>query len=233
MLPDIRGYGDSSKPPHTDDHAPYSKRNMAQDQVEVMRQLGFEQYFVAGHDRGARVAYRMALDHPERVLKLATLDIVPDLRCVPAERHAPRLSIVALVLPLPAGRLPRAGDQRGARGLLRAPADQHLRRRRLAPTTGAATRTRTRSARSARTTGPASPSISRTMRRTSARRRSRARCSRSGARARTPVEPGADFVGIWKNWADDVRGQGIDSGHFMAEENPEETYAALRAFFAE
>src|SRR6266487_3856523 len=65
---DIRGYGDSSKPPHTADHAPYSKRAMARDQVEVMRQLGFEKYFVAGHDRGARVSYRMALDHPERVL---------------------------------------------------------------------------------------------------------------------------------------------------------------------
>src|SRR5205823_13570272 len=74
---DLRGYGDSSKPPHTDDHAPYSKRAMARDQVEVMRQLGFDRFFVAGHDRGGRCAYRMALDHPQRVLKLAVLDIVP------------------------------------------------------------------------------------------------------------------------------------------------------------
>src|SRR3954451_20965606 len=77
VLPDIRGYGDSSKPPYTDDHVPYSKRNMARDQVEVMRQLGFDQYYVAGHDRGSRVSYRMALDFPEKVLKLATLDIIP------------------------------------------------------------------------------------------------------------------------------------------------------------
>jgi len=77
VLHDIRGYGESSKPPYTDEHAPYSKRNMAKDQVEVMRQLGFEKYFVAGHDRGDRVAYRMALDHPERVLKFPTLDMFP------------------------------------------------------------------------------------------------------------------------------------------------------------
>ena len=66
---DLRGYGDSSKPPTTPDHEPYSKRAMARDQVAVMRQLGFETFFVAGHDRGGRCAYRMALDHPERVLK--------------------------------------------------------------------------------------------------------------------------------------------------------------------
>src|ERR687897_2242777 len=74
---DLRGYGDSSKPETTPDHAPYSKRAMAIDQISVMRSLGFERFFVCGHDRGGRVAYRMALDHPERVVKLAVLDIVP------------------------------------------------------------------------------------------------------------------------------------------------------------
>src|SRR5437763_11768073 len=77
VAPDLRGYGDSSKPPTTPDHAPYSKRAMARDQIEVMRQLGFEQFFVAGHDRGGRCAYRMALDAPEHVRKLAVLDIIP------------------------------------------------------------------------------------------------------------------------------------------------------------
>ena len=74
---DLRGYGDSSKPPSTPDHAPYSKRAMARDQIEVMRQLGFDTFSVVGHDRGARCAYRMALDHPKRVTKLAVLDIIP------------------------------------------------------------------------------------------------------------------------------------------------------------
>jgi haloacetate dehalogenase len=74
---DLRGYGDSSKPDGGVDHAGYSFRTMAQDQVEVMRALGFESWLVAGHDRGARVAHRMALDHPSRVRKVAFLDIVP------------------------------------------------------------------------------------------------------------------------------------------------------------
>ena len=74
---DLRGYGDSSKPDGGGDHAAYSKRAMALDQLEVMRSLGFERFAVAGHDRGARVAYRMAIDHPAAVTKLALLDIVP------------------------------------------------------------------------------------------------------------------------------------------------------------
>ncbi len=77
---DLRGYGDSSKPPGGVDHSGYSKRAMAQDQVEVMSRLGFERFAVAGHDRGGRVAHRMALDHPGRVTKLALLDIVPTHR---------------------------------------------------------------------------------------------------------------------------------------------------------
>jgi len=74
---DLRGYGDSSKPDGGSAHAGYSFRAMAQDQVEVMQALGFDHYDVCGHDRGARVAHRMALDHPERVRRVAMLDIVP------------------------------------------------------------------------------------------------------------------------------------------------------------
>jgi haloacetate dehalogenase len=74
---DLRGYGDSSKPPGDADHANYSKRVMAQDQIEVMRGLGFDRFAVAGHDRGGRVAYRMAVDRPDVVSKLAVLDIIP------------------------------------------------------------------------------------------------------------------------------------------------------------
>ena len=77
VVTDLRGYGDSSKPADGDNHSNYSKRAMALDQVEVMRQLGFETFAVIGHDRGGRVGHRMALDHPERVNRLAVLDIVP------------------------------------------------------------------------------------------------------------------------------------------------------------
>ncbi len=74
---DLRGYGDSSKPEGGGDHSAYSFRAMAEDQVEVMSHLGFESFLVAGHDRGARVGHRMALDHADRVERLALLDIVP------------------------------------------------------------------------------------------------------------------------------------------------------------
>lgn len=74
---DLRGYGDSGKPRGKPDHSNYSFRRMAQDQVDVMRHLGFGQFCVAGHDRGARTAHRMALDHPDKVTKLATFDILP------------------------------------------------------------------------------------------------------------------------------------------------------------
>ncbi len=74
---DLRGYGESSKPETTPDHEPYSKRAMARDQVAVMRHFGFERFAVVGHDRGGRCAYRMALDHPQRVERLAVLDILP------------------------------------------------------------------------------------------------------------------------------------------------------------
>jgi haloacetate dehalogenase len=74
---DLRGYGDSEKPPGGADHSGYSFRAMAQDQVEVMAALGFDRFMAAGHDRGARVLARMTLDHPDKVAKAAILDIVP------------------------------------------------------------------------------------------------------------------------------------------------------------
>jgi haloacetate dehalogenase len=77
VMTDLRGYGDSSKPFGGEDHFAYSKRAMAQDQVEVMRHLGFEKFALIGHDRGGRAAHRLALDHPEVLTKLVILDIVP------------------------------------------------------------------------------------------------------------------------------------------------------------
>jgi haloacetate dehalogenase len=79
VIPDLRGYGDSSKPPAGPDQAAYAKRALAQDQVETMQALGFERFRVAGHDRGARVTHRLLHDHPERIERAAVLDIVPTL----------------------------------------------------------------------------------------------------------------------------------------------------------
>lgn len=77
ICPDLRGCGDSGKPASDAAHLAYSKRIMAQDQIEVMESLGFNEFAVVGHDRGARVAHRMALDHAGKITKLALLDIVP------------------------------------------------------------------------------------------------------------------------------------------------------------
>jgi haloacetate dehalogenase len=79
VLPDLRGYGDSAKPPGGADHAAYGKRAMAADVVALMRSLGHARFFVAGHDRGGRVAHRLALDHPQAVARLAVIDIAPTL----------------------------------------------------------------------------------------------------------------------------------------------------------
>ena len=77
IVPDLRGYGDSSKPADGENHVNYSKRAMALDQVEVMKSFGFDKFAVVGHDRGGRVGHRMALDHADKVTRLAVLDIIP------------------------------------------------------------------------------------------------------------------------------------------------------------
>ena len=79
LLPDLRGYGDSGKPDGGPGHVNYSFRSMAQDQVELMRHFGFESFYVAGHDRGGRVAHRLCLDYPAAVRKVCVLDIAPTL----------------------------------------------------------------------------------------------------------------------------------------------------------
>ena len=79
VCPDLRGYGGSEKPPATPDHAPYAKTAMARDVTDLMTQLGHASFAVGSHDRGARVAHRLALDAPDRVTKLAVMDIVPTI----------------------------------------------------------------------------------------------------------------------------------------------------------
>src|SRR5688572_22538840 len=112
---DLRGYGRSFCPASTPDHAPYAKRAMAQDMVTVMERLGFPRFGVAGHDRGGRVAYRMALDHPDRVERLAVLDVLPTESVW--ERADSRFalgfwpwSLLAQPEPLPEQILPAAAD---------------------------------------------------------------------------------------------------------------------------
>ena len=88
VLADLRGYGDSSKPAGLPDHANYSKRVMARDQVRLMQALGFERFDLLAHDRGARVAHRLGVDHPQRVGRMALLDVAPTLAMYEQTSHA-------------------------------------------------------------------------------------------------------------------------------------------------
>jgi haloacetate dehalogenase len=236
VVTDLRGYGDSSKPPSRPDHAPYSKRAMARDQVEVMRQLGFDRFFVAGHDRGGRCAYRMALDHPQRVLKLAVLDIVPtgeafrraDMRMGLAywvwfflaqpydlpERIVgadPQLFLDAMLDGWSGGRDAFPEEVR----------TEYLRTFRNPETLHAICE----EYRAATTLDYQYDEADRGRRRIA--------CpvltlwARQGA-----LQEWYDVLAIWRDWADDVRGRALDCGHFLPEEAPDETYAELRAFFA-
>ena len=109
---DLRGYGDSGKPATTADHAPYSKRAMALDMAEVMAALGHERFFVCGHDRGGRVAHRLALDHAERVRAHRRARHRADAGDVSRHDGCVRAGLRALVLPDRAGAVSRAHDRR-------------------------------------------------------------------------------------------------------------------------
>ncbi len=227
---DLTGYGDSSKPPTTPDHAPYSKRAMARDQVAVMRHLGFDRFFVAGHDRGGRCAYRMALDHPECVQKLAVLDIIPtsevfrraDMKFGLGYWH---WFFLAQPYDLPErliGANPENYYFHGTRDLFAPEAlDDYLRCVRNPDTIHAMCE----DYRAGATMDFALDEADRGARRIACP--TLALWGRRGA-----LDKWYDVLAIWRDWADDVRGRALDSGHYLAEEAPDETYAELRAFFS-
>ena len=233
VIPDLRGYGDSSKPPSDPDHANYAKRALAQDQVETMAALGYDRFRVAGHDRGARVSHRLALDHPDRLERLALLDIVPTLyRFETIDQKAATSSYHWFFLIQPNG-LPER--------LIGAEAEFYLRN----------------SLRDPRVFEPEAFTEylrcfnnPETIRATCEEYRAGAsidlvhdRASRAeGRRVTMPLlmlwgerssqGSGYDVLGVWRNWADNVTGQAIASGHFIPEEAPDAAYTALREFFA-
>jgi len=230
VAPDLRGYGESSKPATTPDHMPYSKRVMAQDQVTIMRQLGFEHFFVAGHDRGGRCAYRMALDHPERVRKLAVLDIIPTGEAFRRANMTFGLGywhwfFLAQPAPLPEQLIGCNPDNyyfRAGRDTFHPEALADYLRCCHNPATIHAMCEDYR----------AGATIDYQL----------DEADRETKRIECPVlvlwgkrgelEKWYDILDIWRGWADDVSGQAIDSGHYLAEEAPDQTFAALHAFFA-
>jgi haloacetate dehalogenase len=232
---DIRGFGTSGAPPSSPDHAPYSMRAIALDQVEVMRRLGFERFAVAGHDRGGRCAYRMALDHPEHVTRLAVLDIIPTGDSF--RRADARFSLgfwvwsfLAAPEPVPETLIGHAPDV-FVNHMLDSWADvpdafpDELRAAYIDAFRDPATvHAVCEEYRAAATLDVEHDEAD--------RGRRRIECpvlalwSASGAVANW-YEP----LAIWQEWADDVRGCAIDAGHFLPEEAPAETTRLLREFF--
>ena len=237
IIADLPGYGWSDMPESDSDHTPYTKRAMAQTMIEAMEQLGHVHFALAGHDRGGRVAYRLALDHPGRLSRLAVLDILPtyDYWARMDRLCAENLSLGFLAQPFP---LPETlisairifssaengkPDQVEKLDAIDPRALEHY----LAPSAiprGCM--------RCARTTAPAPMPISKSTRPIAMRRgRSQSRCWRCGAMPASRAPPPRRSTSTWQAWATKVSGAPIDSGHFLTEENPDATAKALREFF--
>jgi haloacetate dehalogenase len=236
---DLAGYGASFRPAPASDHAPHGKRAMAADQVEAMAALGFERFAVAGHDRGGRVAYRMALDRPERVERLAVLDIVPTgevWRRADGDfaRGYWHWSFLSLPAPLPErliGGDPQAYFDlhvRAGLGLGTAPGRypaEVLAAYRRALDDPAAVEAMCEDYR-------AGASVDAERDDADAAAGRRIACPVLvlwAARGALPRFYG-DVLGVWRPWAPDVRGAAIDGTHFFPEDRPEETAAALLSF---
>ena len=236
VMPDLRGYGQSKGPSADAGHLNYSKRAMARDMVDAMAVLGHERFALAGHDRGARVGYRLCLDHPARVTRFATLDVVPTIEVwdeMDADRaiatyHWPFLAVPA---PVPE-RLIGADPEFYVRHLL----DRWAGRKdALDPRAVAACVAQFRL-----------PSV---LTATCEDYRAGAGIDRvhdredraAGRKIACPVLViwGRDYSAskeasplvVWRRWADDVREVPLDCGHFIAEEAPDECAAALLTFF--
>lgn len=237
---DLRGYGRSGCPASAPDHAPYAKRAMARDMAVVMERLGFPRFSVVGHDRGGRVAYRLALDHPSRVEQLAVLDVLPTATVW--ERADARFalaywpwSLLAQPEPLPE-RLIEAAPEAvidNALGGWGSPATAF----------GSA-------ARAAYVEALHAPAhihaICEEYRAAATLDRAHDEADRkSGRRIACPLlalwsgrGPLGDWysaaggpLALWREWGDDVEGRAVDAGHFFPEEIPDETATALARFF--
>ena len=230
---DLRGYGDSSKPPGGGDHAQYSFRAMALDQVEIMRALGFERFALVGHDRGARVAHRLVLDHPAAVERVALLDILPteyvyghvDRALATLYYHwflfiQPEPLPERLLEPNATAFLHSFLGSLGSAGSAYAPEALAEYERCFA--------------------GPAAihalcedyrAAASIDLEHDAADRERRIECPLLllwGQRG--VVGALSDPLVVWSDYAADLRGEGLQAGHFLVEQRPDETLAALRDF---
>ena len=235
VVPDLRGYGASSVPPSAPDHAQASFRAMGEDVVAVLRELGHERFAVVGHDRGARVTHRLALDHPDAVERAAVLDILPTLTMYESADQAFARGYwhwFFLIQPAP---LPEA--------MLSGAIEQFLQTQ-----LGGARRSGAVSeeAFAAYLTAARDPEVVRgwceDYRAAASIDLEHDRADRAaGRRVACPLlalwgtrNPAwalyADFLAIWREHAADVRGEGLDCGHFIPEEEPAKTLELLAAF---
>jgi haloacetate dehalogenase len=237
VIPDLPGYGWSDAPQSDADHTPYTKRAMAQTMIDVMESLGHVQFGLAGHDRGGRVGYRLALDHPGRLSRLAVLDILPTLEYWAKMDRAFALRIyhwmlLAQPVPLPENLIAASSDDYFTRTMLswtRRGGDPFDPRALNHYLTAMRDPQRIHAAcedyRAGATTDVAHDQADRD----------------AGKMISAPLHVlwgsagiAADAAGpldTWRRWATDVSGAPIDSGHFLCEENPDATATALLAFF--
>jgi haloacetate dehalogenase len=234
VIPDLRGYGRSGKPKGGEDHAAYSKRVMARDQIATMKALGYERFAVAGHDRGGRVGYRLALDHPDAVSKLCLLDIITtsdvwrNMNAETSQRmwHWPFL---ATPEPLPEHTIGADPDfffswmlGRHKTGFSYHPAclEDYLACDRQPDTIHG---------------------ICEDYRAGATFDRALDEADRGQRKITAPLmilwgEAGnvanSNPIETWRVWADDVRGQSLPGGHFVPEEQPQATARLFRDFFA-
>lgn len=238
IVPDLPGYGASSVPGADASHAPYDKRSMARGMVELMQTLGHERFRLAGHDRGGRVAYRLALDHPARVERLATLDIIPtaemwhamDMKMAMKIYHwlflaqpAPQPEILIGKSPMQYLEWKLASWTKAKDLSAFAPeAMAHYR----AAFTDPHIHAHCEDYRAGATTDLVNDDVDRAAGKT-------IDCPMLAVwgAAGIPSDTSGPLA-IWRQWAPRAEGRAIDSGHFLPEENPDATAAALLEFFS-
>ncbi len=236
VVADLRGYGESSRPPSGADHAGYSFRAMAADQVAVMRALGHERFAVIGHDRGARVTHRMALDHPDRITRAGVLDILPTLHVYENVDRALATAYYHWFFFIQPEPLPERlidGDPLGYLRMLLGSwggGTDHFAPDALAAYERAFADPEARHAMLEDYRAGASIDLEHD--RADLHRRVEVPLlvlwGARGVVGNRPVDP----VTVWRERASDVRGASVDAGHFLVEERPAETLAVLREFLA-
>ncbi len=229
VCPDLRGYGRSHKPVAGEGNVHYSKRAMAAELVDVMRTFGHEQFAVVGHDRGGRVAYRMALDHPAVITRLATLDIVPTLdtwESLRGTRSVGSFHWMLLAQPHPFPETLINADPgyflRTLCGTWAASAMGERLERYVDAFTPETVRATCDDYRAGATIDVELDQADRDAGR-------RIACPMLALWG-DPTGKRPSLLDVWRRWADDVQGHAIRCGHFLAEEAPQDTLAALDGF---